>query len=43
MYNYLRALIEVLSLYQMKDKYIEKKIQITRALDHYIKIKDNFD
>ena len=43
MYNYKRALVEVISLYEMKDKYIERKISITRALEHYIKIKDNFD
>ena len=43
MLNYKRALLEVLSIYQMKTQYIEKKISITRALEHYIKTQNYFD
>ena len=43
MNNFKNALIDVINLYDMKEKYIEKKLSLTRALEHYIKIKNNFD
>ena len=43
MHNCGRALIEVISLYEMKKKYNERKISVTRALEHYLKIKEYFD
>ena len=43
MFNYKNALIDVIELYEMKNKYIDKKISLTRALVHYVKSKDTFD
>ena len=39
MFNYKRALLEVIALYEMKGPYNEKKISITRAIEHYCKSK----
>ena len=38
MNNFKQSLYDVINLYEMKDKYIEKKISIT-AFEHYIKKK----
>ena len=43
MFNYKNSLIDVIGLYEMKNKYIDKKISLTRALVHYVKSKDTFD
>ena len=43
MFNYKRALLEVITLYEMKDPYKDKKISITRAIEHYCKSKTYFD
>ena len=43
MNNFKNALIDVINLYDMKEKYIEKKLSLTRAFEHFITIKNNFD
>ena len=42
LYNYKNSLIDVISIYEIKNKYIEKKISITRVLEHYIKSKNEY-
>ena len=43
MFNYKNALLDVIELYEMKNKYTDKKISLTRALMHYVKSRDTFD
>jgi len=43
MYNYKNTLTEVISLYEMKNVYKEKKLSLTRALQNYVKSKNDFD
>ena len=43
MFNYKNALIDVIGLYEMKNKYTDKKISLTKALAYYVKSKDTFD
>ena len=43
MYNFKNALKDVISLYEINGIYKEKNLSITRALEHYVRIKSEFD
>ena len=43
MHNFKLALKDVVTLYEMNGIYKEKKLSITRALEHYVRIKNEFD
>ena len=43
MYNFKNAIIDTITLYTMHDTYKEKKLSLARALEHYVKLKDEFD
>ena len=43
MYNFKNAIIDTITLYTMHDTYKEKILSLARALEHYVKLKDEFD
>ena len=43
MFNFKNAILETIDLYSMHNTYQERKLSISRALEHYVKINDSFD
>ena len=43
MYNFKNAILDTIILYTMHNTYQEKKLSITRSLEHYVKTKEHFD
>ena len=43
MFNFNNAIIDTINLYKMHNIYQERKLSITRALEHYVKNNVSFD
>ena len=43
MFNFKNAILEIIDLYNIHNTYQERKLSISDALEHYVKINNSFD